>query len=58
VIAEEGPGEPRILLTDDRPAMLGAIDAALGDRYRCEFARSVAEARRKLRAEEFDLGAP
>jgi putative two-component system response regulator len=45
----------RILVTDDRPEMLAAIDLALGDRYECEFAPSVVEARQKLRHEEFKL---
>jgi response regulator RpfG family c-di-GMP phosphodiesterase len=45
----------RILVTDDRPEMLAAIDAALGDRYECEFAPSVGAAREKLRHEEFKL---
>jgi response regulator RpfG family c-di-GMP phosphodiesterase len=50
-----GARRARILVTDDRPAMLRAIDLALGDRYRCEFAGSVAKARRKLRTELFEL---
>jgi putative two-component system response regulator len=45
----------RILVTDDRPEMLAAIDLALGDRYECEFAPSVVAAREKLRDEEFKL---
>jgi DNA-binding NtrC family response regulator len=51
----EGAGEARILVTDDRPEMLRAIKLALRDRYRCEFAGSVAAARRQLRAERFDV---
>jgi response regulator RpfG family c-di-GMP phosphodiesterase len=42
-------------VTDDRPEMLAAIDIALGDRYECEFAPSVVEAREKLGDEEFKL---
>jgi DNA-binding NarL/FixJ family response regulator len=45
----------RILVTDDRPEMLAAIDIALGRRYECEFAPSVGAAREKLRDEEFKL---
>jgi len=37
-----------ILATDDRPEVLRLIDRALGERYRCEFAGSVEEARDKL----------
>jgi response regulator RpfG family c-di-GMP phosphodiesterase len=48
-------GKARILVTDDRPEMLRAIDATLGDRYQCEFAGGVAEARRKLATERFEL---
>jgi response regulator RpfG family c-di-GMP phosphodiesterase len=45
----------RILVTDDRPAMLAAIDTALAYRYQCEFAPNVGVAREKLRHEEFKL---
>ena len=45
----------RILVTDDRPAMLAAIDTALAYRYECEFAPNVTVAREKLRHEEFKL---
>lgn len=45
----------RILVTDDRPEMLVAIDAALGGRYECEFAASVGEAREKLQSGDFKL---
>lgn len=51
--AEKAP--PRILATDDRPEILRLIGRSLGDRYRCDFAGSVAEARQELRDEEFDL---
>jgi len=40
----------RILATDDRPEVLRMIDRALGDRFACEFAGSVEEARGKLSA--------
>ncbi len=46
---------PRILATDDRPEVLRLIDRTLGKRFRCEFASSVAEARRKLIEKEFEL---
>jgi response regulator RpfG family c-di-GMP phosphodiesterase len=45
----------RILVTDDRPEMLEAIDTALGDLYECEFAATVDEARRRLLVEGFEL---
>lgn len=45
----------RLLVTDDRPEMLSAIDTALGDRFDCEFAGSVDEAREKLLGKEFEL---
>lgn len=38
----------RILATDDRPEVLRLIERSLGDRYECEPATSVAEAREKL----------
>jgi response regulator RpfG family c-di-GMP phosphodiesterase len=49
------PGPAGILVADDRPEMLRAIDAALGDRFECDFAASVAEAREKLRTRKFRL---
>lgn len=45
----------RILSTDDRPEVLRLIDRTLSDRYACEFATSVKEARGKLAEGEFDL---
>ncbi len=45
----------RILVTDDRPEILRMVDRTLGKRYRCELVSSVAEAREKLDAEEFEL---
>jgi PAS domain S-box-containing protein len=38
----------RILATDDRPEVLRLIERSLGERYACEFAGSVEEARGKL----------
>lgn len=49
------PGVARILVTDDRPGMLRAIEQSLGELYACEFAGSVEEAREKLAAETFHL---
>jgi PAS domain S-box-containing protein len=46
------PGLARILVTDDRPEILRLVDRSLGDRYRCEFAASLDQARRKLAANE------
>lgn len=48
-------GRARILATDDRPEVLRLVDRALGERYECDFAASVAEAREKLAREHFDL---
>ncbi len=45
----------RILVTDDRPAMLRATNRALGEIYTCEFASNVEEARAKLAAGTFEL---
>jgi PAS domain S-box-containing protein len=42
--------EPQILVTDDRPEVLRMIDRSLGERFACEFAGSVEEARGKLSA--------
>jgi len=48
-------GLVRILVTDDQPEMLRLVDCALGERYRCEFAGSVAQAHRKLASTPFHL---
>ena len=50
-----GNGQSSILAIDDRDEVLRLIDRALGERYRCEFASDVAEARGKLDGERFDL---
>ncbi len=49
------PGLARILVTDDQPEMLQFVDRALGKRYRCEFAVSVAQAHKKLASTNFHL---
>jgi PAS domain S-box-containing protein len=49
------PGRARILATDDRPEVLRLIDRSLGERYECEFADSVEEARTKLADGAFQL---
>ncbi|HEX3239780.1 MAG TPA: HD domain-containing phosphohydrolase [Solirubrobacterales bacterium] len=54
-IAVQGLPLARILVTDDQPAMLDLMDRALGDTYECEFASSVAEARRHLETGAFQL---
>ena len=41
------PEPTRILATDDRPEVLKVVDHALGERYLCEFATSVEEARER-----------
>ncbi len=50
-----GLGRARILVTDDRPRMLRLVDSALGERYRCDFAGSLAQAHEKLASTRFDL---
>jgi PAS domain S-box-containing protein len=45
----------RILVTDDRPEVLQLVDRSLGERYRCEFAASLDQARKKLAAGDFQL---
>jgi PAS domain S-box-containing protein len=45
----------RILVTDDRPQMLLAVEAALGSLHECEFAASVDEAREMLANQGFEL---
>jgi PAS domain S-box-containing protein len=49
------PALARILVTDDRPAMLRTINRALGETYTCEFASNVEEAREKLDVATFEL---
>lgn len=49
------PGLARILVTDDRPEVLQLVDRSLGERYRCEFATSHDQARKKLAASDFHL---
>jgi len=45
----------RILATDDRPEVLRLVERTLGERYECEFAGSVEEARGKLGEGDFEL---
>ncbi|MGE0067445.1 MAG: HD domain-containing phosphohydrolase [Solirubrobacterales bacterium] len=49
------PERPRILATDDRPEILRIIERTLGDRYACDFAYSVEEARAKLATGEYEV---
>lgn len=53
--AQNRTGLARILVTDDQPEMLQLVDRALGKRYRCEFAASVAQAHKKLASTNFHL---
>jgi cyclic di-GMP phosphodiesterase len=46
--SSNGHKRARILATDDRPEMLRLIDRSLGERYECDYANSVEEARGKL----------
>jgi PAS domain S-box-containing protein len=48
-------GRKRLLATDDRREVLRLIDRTLGDRFECEFAGDVAEARQRLGESDFDL---
>jgi PAS domain S-box-containing protein len=49
------PGLAHVLVTDDRPEVLQLVDQSLGERYRCEFAASLDQARKKLAAGDFQL---
>jgi PAS domain S-box-containing protein len=49
------PGLARILITDDRPEVLKLVDRSLGEHYRCDFAASLDQARKKLAASDFQL---
>ena len=49
------PGLARILITDDRPEVLRLVERSLGERYRCEFAATVGQAREKLATGAFHL---
>jgi PAS domain S-box-containing protein len=48
-------GLARILVTDDRPEVLKLVDRSLGKHYRCDFAASLSQARKKLATDEFEL---
>ncbi len=54
-IEDGDKGRPSVLATDDRPEVLRLVDRALGDRYECRFASSVAEAREELARAPVDL---
>lgn len=45
----------RVLVTDDRMEMLATFGASLGQLYECEFAATVNEARRRLKASSFKV---
>jgi putative two-component system response regulator len=49
------PRLARILVTDDQPEMELVIHRALGERYLCEFASNVEQARQRLSDGAFDL---
>jgi PAS domain S-box-containing protein len=53
--AQPKPGLARILVTDDQPKMLRLVDRTLGERYRCEFAATIAQAHRKLESGSYQL---
>ena len=53
--ARDRPGPARILVADDQPKTLRLVDRALGKRYRCEFAGSVAQAHKMLASTSFQL---
>ncbi|HEU4906769.1 MAG TPA: HD domain-containing phosphohydrolase [Solirubrobacterales bacterium] len=50
-----GGRRPRILATDDRPEVLRLIERSLAERYDCELAGSVEEARDKLSEQSYEL---
>lgn len=54
-IKPESAERARILATDDRPEVLLLIERSLGERYECEFAGSVPEARERLMGGDFQL---
>lgn len=54
-VAANENGRKRLLATDDRPEVLRLIDRTLGNRFQCEFASGVTEARAKLEEGSFDL---
>ncbi|MGV1048562.1 MAG: HD domain-containing phosphohydrolase [Solirubrobacterales bacterium] len=45
----------RVLVTADEPEMLRLVDRALGKKYRCEFAATIAQAHKKLASTPFEL---
>jgi response regulator RpfG family c-di-GMP phosphodiesterase len=45
----------RILVTDDRPEVLQLVDRVLGERYACDFATNVEQARQRLASKAFQL---
>jgi putative two-component system response regulator len=53
------PGDPpppiRVLATDDRPEILRLVERTLADRYECDFAGSVEEARQSLERHTYQL---
>ncbi|HVD38711.1 MAG TPA: HD domain-containing phosphohydrolase [Solirubrobacterales bacterium] len=49
------PGLARVLVTDDRPEVLHLVDRSLGKHYRCDFAASLDQARKKLSSIDFHL---
>ncbi len=53
--ATADPYLARLLITDDRPETAQVIKRALSERYRCEFASRVEQAREMLTANTFDL---
>jgi len=54
--ADAGPaGRANVLATDDQPAVLRLIERSLGERYECQLAGSVEEAREKLARQRFHL---
>ncbi len=49
------PGRPHILITDDRPEVMEAINEPLGKRYDCEFVNSLTQARERLATGTFHV---
>jgi PAS domain S-box-containing protein/putative nucleotidyltransferase with HDIG domain len=49
------PGLPRVLVTDGESCPETVFSLVLGERYECEFASGVEDARRRLAVDSFDL---